>query len=79
MRCVDVVKLCGSVQQIPDSVLGHVPFGPVAEWLGDIPTPEQIRVAVRKLKDCPPGRDEVSAGLLHWAGPHTMDCVISLV
>ena len=69
----------GNVQPIPDSVLDHVPCGPVADWLGDIPSPQQIRAAVRKLKDCAPGRDEVSAGLLHWAGPRTMDCIISLV
>ena len=42
----------GSVQEVSDTVLDHVPWGSVATWLGDTPSPAEIRLAVRRLRDC---------------------------
>lgn len=69
----------GSVQEVSDAVLDHVPWGTVAHWLGHTPSPAEVRLAVRRLRDCSPGRDEVTAGMLQWAGPRAMDCVISII
>ena len=69
----------GSVQEVSDAVLDHVPWGTVAHWLGHTPSPAEVRLAVRRLRDCSPGRDEVTAGMLRWAGPRAMDCVISII
>eukprot|EP00435_Cladocopium_sp_Y103_P015142 s3945_g3.t1 len=59
----------GEVQSISDDVLQHVPWGTVATWLGDTPSAADVRQAVRQLRDCAPGRDEITAGMLKWAGP----------
>ena len=69
----------GSLQEVSDDVLSHVPAGTVAHWLGNTPSPDEVRLAVRKLRDCSPGRDEITAGMLRWAGPRAMDCVISII
>ena len=72
-------SVSGSVQEVSDEVLSHVPWGTVAPWLGLAPSPDEVRLAVRRLRDCSPGRDEVTAGMLRWAGPRAMDCIISII
>ena len=71
-------QVSGSIIDIPDSVLDHVPTGEVADWLGDPPSPDEVRQAVR-LRDCSAGRDEITAGMLRWAGPRCMECLIDLI
>ncbi len=65
-------SVSGSVQEVSDAVLAHVPWGTVAPWLGLAPSPDEVRMAVRRLRDCSPGRDEATAGMLRWAGPRAI-------
>lgn len=73
----DLFARCSHCQTV--SGAEHVPFGTVAHWLRNTPSPDEVHLAVRRLRDCSPGRDEVTAGMLKWAGPRATECVISII
>ena len=53
------------VRPVGDDLLSDVPVLPCASWLGQVPTQEEVCIAAAALRDCSPGKGEVTVHVAH--------------